>query len=236
MNNTELTLDLTTLWRIFRKHLHIIIIVTVVAAGVGFVLADFVIPKKYSASALLYFENKENQQAITSISDLNAAQKLVNNAIALFREGNRIELALIDEFGFDYSIGEVKEMIGFSTVNSTEVVKVTVTMEEEALVVPVTNALVELCQEFFTETIMSGTIKVHNYAMPSSGPVYPSTKLFMAGGFAIGLLGSYLIVFIAELLDTKVKAEDDLFTIYEIPVFAEIMSFGAKVKGDYKYE
>ena len=41
------------------------------------------------------------------------------------------------------------------------------------------------------------------------------------GGIAIGCL----LAFFLELIDTTIKPDDDLFKMYKIPVFAEVVDF-----------
>jgi len=53
-------------------------------------------------------------------------------------------------------------------------------------------------------------------------------------GFLVGLILALGIAFLIEIVDTTIKPDDDLYAIYDIPVFAEIVDFevegGAKKK------
>ena len=44
-------------------------------------------------------------------------------------------------------------------------------------------------------------------------------------GFAVGLVAAIGISILLELIDSTVKPGDDLQTLYDIPVFAEIPDF-----------
>lgn len=237
MSNTELTLDISTLWRIFKKHAVIIVSITVVATIIAFILASFVIPKKYSASAMLYLENRSIAQTDNStlnLNELNAAQKVIASCVQLFSSDNSTQ-KLLSATGLPYSVGAMKSMITMSSASNTEYMVITITMDDPQKAVNTVNAFIGTCTEIFNDFYDAGKIKPVDFAV-TGGQVYPSVNMFSAVGFLIGFLGTFLVVFVIEILDTKVKAEDDLFKIYDIPVFAEILNFDVKVKGDYGYE
>ena len=235
MANNEITLDISTLWRVLKKHAVTVIIFTVIATILAGVLAVGVLQKKYSASAKLYVENRVSDQTIMNLTDFNTAKSIANTCIELFST-NSMAGKLLDSTGLDYSVGEIKKMISMSTSNNTEFVNITVTMDDAQIAANTLNTLVNLCEEEFNDFINSGRIKIADPAVAGSSPVFPNTKLFLAAGFLAGFAVSFLIVFVIEILDTKVKAEDDLFQIYDVPVFSEILNFDVSVKGDYGYE
>lgn len=86
----------------------------------------------------------------------------------------------------------------------------------------------------FDEIFAAGGVSVIKYASVPSSSTYPDVKSYglygLIGGFAL----AYLISFIGEMIDTTVKNDDDLFKLYKIPVFGEILDFNRK--GDTKYE
>ena len=68
--------------------------------------------------------------------------------------------------------------------------------------------------------------------MPSSS-TYPNVSKFALYGLIGGLVIAFIISFILELIDTTVKYDDDLFKMYKIPVFGEILDFDTAKGGGY---
>ncbi|MCM1579204.1 MAG: Wzz/FepE/Etk N-terminal domain-containing protein [Ruminococcus sp.] len=240
MNEQEQTLDLQILFKVLRVRLIPIIAVMAAVGLAGFVLSAFVLQKQYTSEALLYVENSsnKNQEAI-NINDISAAQKLVNTCQILFTSDYIFE-RLREEMGADWSNSEMENMIRVESRNNTEVLSISVTTASRELSVAVADKLVELSQEEYRRIIRNGSIEL---VSPPTYPLehtFPSVRLFTAGGLAIGLLGSYLFFLLIEMLDTKVREDDDLAAIYEIPVFAEIMDFetadNSKYKSNYDYD
>lgn len=237
MGTTELTLDISTLWRIFKKHALVIITFTVIATITAFIISSFVIQKQYSATAKLYVENKNAEQTsqIINASELNAARSVVTTCIQLF-SARDLAQALSDSIGNKYTAGALMGMTSMQALNNTECMQITLTMNDPQEAVDTLDVFVRLCVESYKDKVSAGKIELYDSPASSNNPVYPNVNMFTAAGFLIGFLGTFIIVFIVEILDTKVKAEDDLFKIYDIPVFAEILNFDARVKGDYGYE
>ncbi len=236
MNEQEQTIDLRVLLKVLTNHLLPIVIVTILTAAAGFVLSAFVISKQYTAEALLYVENSSNKtEDAINVNDISAAQKLVNTCQILFTSDYIMD-QLKTALGTDMSVKELKEMITVESVNSTEVLKISVVSNSKSDSVTIADKLVELSQVEFTRVIKNGSIEVVSSATYPEKHTFPSVSLFTAAGLFIGLFGSYVIFLIIEMLDNKVKEEDDLAQIYGIPVFAEIMDFQSVGKGSYKYD
>lgn len=236
MNEQEQTIDLKILFKVLMNHLVPIIIATIMAGAVGFVLAYFVIPKQYTAEALLYVENSSNKDSETiNVNDISAAQKLVNTCQILFTSEYVLD-QLVEELDYGWSVSEVRGMINVASVNSTEVLKISVVTNSKSQSVTVANKLVELSQAEFNRVIKNGSIEVVSSATYPERHTYPKVSIFTAAGLFIGLFGSYVIFLLAEMLDNKVKEDDDLAQIYGIPVFAEIMDFESANRSNYKYE
>jgi capsular polysaccharide biosynthesis protein len=234
MANNETTLNISTLWRVFKKHAIAVIIFTILAATAAGVLAVVVLEKRYAATATFYVENRQTE-TIATIGDINTARSMVNDCIRLFST-HRIRENLAGSTNLNYTANQLERMINMFILNNTSFFDITITMDDPQKAVNTLNTFVNLCIEEYEEVIGSGKIVLVDPPIAFSGHVFPSASLFIAGGFLAGFVLSFILVFLIEVLDTKVKAEDDLFNIYDIPVFAEILNFDATAKGEYGYE
>lgn len=232
MVNGEYTLDISTLARIFKKHAAVVVVFAVVSACAAFALSEFVIPEKYSANAKFYIENSKTQSDAVNINDINAAKNMVNTCAELFTTRD-VAQRLKDRTALDFTVDEMMSMISMGTSNNTEFLRITVTAGDSRTAVYMLEEFLVICANEFEATIDSGRIRVVDSAYSDGKPVFPNVWLFTAVGFALGFAAAFLIAFAKEMLDVKVKAEDDLYEMYEVPVFAEIMCFDTKVKGEY---
>ena len=236
MSEQEQSIDLRVLLKVLTEHLIPIAVVTVVAAVIGFSLASFVVPKQYVSSALMYVENstsKSEDSAINS-TDITAAQKLVSTCQILFTS-DRIMKELSDSLGNKYSAGALKSAVSIGSVNNTEVLRIQAETKDPNDSYDIVNNLLRLSTDEFKRIIKGGSIEtVSEPAVPRSHS-YPSVPRFTMIGALIGFALAYVLFLIMELLDIKVKPDDDLAQIYDIPVFAEILDFETAGKHGYKY-
>lgn len=234
MNEQEQTVDLKILFKVLRERLVPIIAIMLAGGIIGFTVSAFLLEKQYTSEALLYVENSSDKSSDTiNINDISAAQKLVNTCQILFTSDYIFD-RLREEMGAQWSNAEMKSMIKVESVNSTEVLRISVVTGNRTLSVAVADKLVELSQEEYRRVIRNGSIEVVSSPSYPNEHTFPNVKLFTAGGLAAGFAGSYLLFLMIELLDTKVREDDDLAAIYDIPVFAAIMDFDTAGSGKYK--
>ena len=230
----EQTIDLKVLLKVLTEHIIPIVISTVLAAVVGFFLAFSIIPKEYTSEALMYVENTASKTDESAINDINAAQKLVNTCQILFTS-DYILGQLSEDIGGTYTIGELGEMITIQSVNSTEVLSITVVSKSPQVSKEIADKLVALSEVEFMRVIKTGSIEVVSAATLPKSHTFPSVPMFTVVALFIGFAGAYFICLIMEILDIRVKDDDDLAQIYGIPVFAEIVDFLSADKSGYKY-
>ncbi len=226
MEEREQTIDLMDLLKVLQKNLFTIAIVTVLTAAIGFVLAKFVVPKQYTSQSLMYVENStsKSEESAINVNDINAAQKLVNTCQILFTSDQTLG-ELNEAFGGAYSVAKLKSMVSVASVNNTEVMRISVVSGSPEESYQINLKLSEISKKEFNRVIKNGSIETVSEASYPNRHTYPSTLKFTAIGLMIGLVGSYFVFLVIEMLDTKVKPTDDLMEMYDIPVFAEILDF-----------
>lgn len=230
----EDSIDIKQLFSVLKNHFLPIAAAAVICGGIGFSAAEFLVPKKYESSAMLYVENSQNSNETLNINDINAAQKLVNTCQIIFQSNKMLD-SVIYELDLPYTKEELSDMISVNSVNSTEVMRITASSEDAALSADIVNVLVELAQEEFMRVIKSGSIEVVEYAEVSEKPSFPSPVIFTGAAFILGAAAAYIAFFLKEALSVTVTPRDDLNKIYNVPVFAEIMDFEASHSGSYGY-
>ena len=236
LNEQEETIDLRVLLKVLTEHIIPIIIVTILAAGIGFSLAYFVIPKHYTSEALMYVENSSSKQedSAININDITAAQKLVNTCQILFTS-DYVFSELNSFFDDEYTKEELEKMIKIESVNSTEVLKISVETESPQESYNVANELITLSIGEFQRIIKNGSIETVSAPTYPDKHNFPSATQFTIIGALIGMAVTYFIYLIKEMLDTKLKPGDDIAQMYDLPVFAEILDFETAGKSGYKY-
>ncbi len=207
-------------------HIKLIIIVSVVLALGAYVYADNFIQKSYSASsmicilttptAVLDAENEENNKI--SYNSIGSSEDLANNISTMFDYATEIKTIL--PAGYSLSI---------YPVNESQFMRITVTGADSQVCADTANAVRNAAPEVVEKYYSGGeAIPFGNPALASSTHTSPDATRYALFGFIAGLVISILISIILEVVDTTIKSGDDLYKIYEIPVFAEIVDFDSE--------
>lgn len=230
----EDSIDIKQLFSVLKSHLVPIAVSAVICGAAGFSAAEFLVPKQYESSAMLYVENNQNKSETLNVNDITAAQKLVNTCQIIFQSNKMLD-SVIYELDLPYTKEELSDMISVTSVNSTEVMRITATNEDPGLSADIVNVLVELARDEFMRVIKSGSIEVVEYGEVPENPSFPRPMIFGAAGVILGAAAAYIIFFLKEILSVTVTPRDDLSKIYGVPVFAEIMDFEAADGNGYGY-
>lgn len=213
-------------------HIKLIIILSVVLALGAYIYADNFIQKSYSASTMICImtnsttvaDSDDEEDDRMSYNSISAAQNLAENISVMFREAS--EIKDIIPAGYSISISQVEE---------TNFMRISVTGADSQVCADTANAVRNIAPEVVESYYKGGEAKAFgNPAVASSVHTSPNATRYAMFGFIAGLVISVLISIILEVVDTTIKPNDDLYKMYEIPVFAEIVDFdsegGAKKK------
>lgn len=230
----EESIDLKILWDILRKNIIAIVITAVIAAAACFAVSEFLLPRKYESSALLYVESNTSASDTLNLNDINAAQKTAATCQIIFQSNSMLSAAIL-ELNLPYTRSELADMVSVSPVNNTEVMKITVTAGNPQTASTIANHLAKLSMEEYRRVVKSGDIEIIEYAKPAKTRSFPNVTLFTAAGFVIGAALAYIIFLLRELLSVTVRSGDDLAKMFEVPVFAEVMDFEKPSGSKYSY-
>ncbi len=207
-----------------------IILATVVMGLLFFTYSKFIVAPMYNTSAMIYVQNygdskrnNENTSADKKTineenskiypADISASSNLAGICVILFQNSDEMT-SLYDGCIVDVKVNDETFFITFS-VDGTDPQKCA----------NVANQLTEKAQDVYEEKFSYGRVGVIRQAQVPKDPYAPSNIKNTLIGLAIGLLASCIISILLELIDSTIKADDDIQEIYGIPVFAEIPDF-----------
>ena len=109
------------LFDVVLAHIKMIVIITVVAGLLAFVISQFFITPQYEASVKLFVNNsRAGATDTTSISDLNASERLVNTYMEIVKSNTVLDKVAIND-NLDYSLESLKKMVSTQAVQNTEI-------------------------------------------------------------------------------------------------------------------
>ena len=225
----EREIDLRVIWGVLRKNLILIIIVTVIFGIGAYFYSAFFIPKQYSASAMLIVNNKANDKTTVNATEINAAQGLAE-LYSIIIKSDTVLTQVIDELQLNMTYEQLNSKISVSSVNSTQVIKISMTHRNAEFAQKVIEKLVEVAPPIITDKVEAGSVKVISASTISNSgkPVSPNLKRNAMIGALAGLVLVLLIIFLKELLNNTFKTEDDILNTLNVPLIGIIPEVDGK--------
>ncbi|MGN1432657.1 MAG: YveK family protein [Ruminococcus sp.] len=199
--------------------LKFILLATMLMGILFFLYSKFIITPMYSTSAMIYVQNyngdsvsnKENNKIYSS--DISGSSNLAKICVTLFQNSDEIT-SLYDGCYVNITVNE-----------STFFITISVSGDDPQKCANVANQVADKCKTVFDKYLKYGTIGNIREAKVPTNPYEPSNLKNALLGLIVGLAASCLIAILLELIDTTIKADDDIQEIYGLPVFAEIPDF-----------
>lgn len=204
------------------KRWWIILLACIVGGSALFSYNKYVVDSVYTAQGSLFVNNvREKRNDNVNISDMTTSQMLVWTYIELL-SSNTFMTKVADACDLGYSGGQIANMISLSSQNETEIMKVTATTVNPEYSQKIVNTILEEAPAEIDRIIKGGSVEVVDYAQCPKSPSGPNVTVWTLVGFVLGGLVSCGIILLKEILNNKVKDEDDLTTAYQIPVLGTI--------------
>ena len=203
----------------------VLIAMTIAGALITFVLTKEFVTPLYKSTILLYVNNSnisvKNMAATISNGDIVASRSLVNTYGAVLRSRETIN-DVIELSGFHGNYETVNDMIIAYPVDNTEILKVVVENPDPDDAERIANAIAEILPVRISEIVDSTSAKVIEYAIAANSPSSPRKATNTMVGGVIGFVTGAMFLLLQAMRDTKIKAEEDLTSLFSYPVLAII--------------
>ncbi len=220
-------ISLKDLFLLLKKNLIFLICCSLAGCAVAFLFFRFMVKPTYVSNVELYVYTKESSapaENYNSLNDLNYAQKIVNTYIEMLRT-NSFMKDVKENTNLNYSIDDLKKMVKFTVLNDTEVFQVSVSSHRPEDAKQIADTITNLAPQTIRSIKESALLKVVDSATFPASPSSPDVPVCSVVGFLCGAAVSIVYLLLKEMLDVRVKREEDLAAKYNIPLLGSIPSF-----------
>lgn len=223
--NSTNTMDLHRLIVLFRKHIVMLLLCTILTGALGFVVAKFVVVPKYTANVELLVNRrnsgKNSDQAYNDqqadVQYINTYKDIITNQVILnkvSRDLNSSKTARQYGRAYDMSAGELQQSIKISNQQNSQVFSVAVKTDDPQKSAAAANAIAYVFKDNIKKIMSVNNVTIVSRASVPGAPSFPNVKLFALAGAILGLLLSAIYIIIADLMDTAVNTDD--FMVQEL--------------------
>lgn len=238
MNNTNevMEIDLLEIGSMLLRRIWVIVIAVILGALLAGLVTFFLITPQYTSSVKLYVNGGSaasiNQDGL-SMSDLSVSKSLVDTYITIIQSDTMLN-RVIESTDSDLPVAALRQKISASALNSTEVFQVSVVSDDPKESSRIADAIADESVNFIPTIVNGSSVRVLDYSKVPQRSSSPSYSKNIAIGAILGFILACAAIIIAGLMDTRVKYEDDLTALSELPVLGSISHFGSS-HGNYGY-
>ena len=189
---------------ILKRNAIFIAIVVVLAVLGTFFYTNFFITKQYTSQ--------------------NYALKLVPTYIRML-DTNTFYSELSERLSEKYTASQLSKMISFKSDENTEVFDVKVVTDSPTESKKIADTIAEVAPETISNLKSNAKLKVCDEAQLPTSHSYPSMSKNLIIAFVASLVIAVGIAFVRHFMDKKIKYNDEMTSIFDIPVLAAIPSF-----------
>lgn len=219
----ESTLDLSKILQMMRKNVKLLIILPIICLLISAIVTFFFLDAKYQASTQVLVNQKESdsqmmaQEVQSNIQLVNTYSEIVKSPRIIDKVSKKLDRA--------YSTSELSSMVSVSNQAESQLLNIAVDSKSEGDSEKIANTVAQVFSEEVPDIMSVDNVSILSEADDTAKQVAPKTVINIVLGVVIGLIIALLIIFIKELLDKRIKSEEDVANELDIPVLGSIQKF-----------
>lgn len=216
-------IDLKELAKNLWKRAWIIVLCVAVLAVSTFVYTKTFVKPLYTAGVTIYVNNNSNRNNTNALSsgDLAVALRLVDTYVNIIKSDSVLS-EVLEKTGTKMTTDQVRKVLSAEAVEETEMFRVSITTPNPRMSADIANTIADVAPEKIAGIIEGSSAKVIDYAKV---PTVRSSPSYTKNAIIGGLVGAVLAVAgiaVHMLLDMRIKREEDLTKICNIPILGKI--------------
>ena len=211
------------LLHILKKKAKYIVLVTLVFALVGFLIAEVFTEPVYEAQAKMIVNASGSSGQNIGADQLASSMKLVDTCAIIVRSRTVLQ-PIIDALGLKDSCNSLASKIIVSSVNETPIMQVTVRYNDPEIAKAITAKILEIGPALIVESIEAGSVKTVEDVTGSSEPVSSGTAKTVILYSVVGFIISCALFIVLFMMDNTFRTEYDVAQILNLPVLGVIPS------------
>ncbi len=212
-------MTLLELLNLLKKRTKLVVTLPLVLALAVGVFSFVVLSDTYTSTVSMYVLVNQGESSNTSLqSDLSASQ-MVTNDVATLLESDRVVNGTASDLGLK-NLNAFK--ISIENTTTSRVITLSVTGTNPQTTADVASKMASKVSDVAREVMNVESVNVVDSAQVPESPSGPNRILYIAVGFLAGLFIAVAIVVIDDMLNIKIRGQEDLEELLGIPVIGRI--------------
>ena len=223
------TISLQELFSVLKKSFWRILMLTITAALLAFAVSTFLIKPTYQADTQILVTPKKQENNIIDASQVQSSVTLVNTYRVIIKSPAILEKVQEEVKNAPSKLSELNNMVTVESEQNSQVINVSVQSKDAALASNVANAIAKTFSKDVQKLMNVDNVKVLSVSGIPTVPVSPNILLNTAIATVVGFLLGVGLAFLREVLDRRIRTEDQVQQILDLPVLGSIPDIDSKV-------
>lgn len=221
----EKTIDIGKIFTALKKNVKLLLIIPLIFLVVSLLLSFFVIQPKYSATTQVLVNQKHSNNEMM-------AQQVQSN-IQLVKTYSEIIKSprILDEVSKDlkgkYSEKELSSMLSVNNKADSQIMSITVESHKKGDATKVANTISKVFSDDASKIMSIDNVSTLSKAEDAKKVApKPITNALIA--IVLGLIFAVIIIILIAIFDKRIKSEDEVEELLDLPVLGSIPEFNKK--------
>ena len=219
----ESTLDLSKIFGILRKNLKLLIILPIICLLISELITFLFLDDKYQASTQVLVNQKESDSQMMA-QEVQSNIQLVNTYSEIVKSP-RILDEVSKELNRQYSSSEITSMLAVTNQADSQVLNISVDSKSGSDSEKIANKIAKVFSNEVPDIMSVDNVSILSKAEGTATKVAPKPLVNLVIGLIVGLILALLVIFIKEMIDKRIKTEEDVENELDIPVLGSIQKF-----------
>ncbi|WP_239769857.1 Wzz/FepE/Etk N-terminal domain-containing protein [Mammaliicoccus sp. P-M57] len=219
----EDTIDLSKLFGILKKNIKYLIILPIVFLILSMVITFVFMTPKYSTSTQVLVNQKETDSQLLA-QQVQSDLQLVNTYSEIIKSPRILDKVSKNLKG-KYSSSEISGMLTVSNQAESKILNISVENESRENAGKVANEIANVFSKEASDIMKIDNVSILSKADNNGSKVSPKPLINAVVGVFLGLIVALIIIFLKELFDKRIKTEEEVEELLNLPVLGSIQKF-----------
>ncbi|MGT2597171.1 Wzz/FepE/Etk N-terminal domain-containing protein [Staphylococcus aureus] len=216
--------DLVKLLNILKKNIKLLLILPAICLVVSAALTFFVMPDKYTASTQILVNMKKSSSDL-AFQNVQSSLQSVNIDYTEIIKSPRILDKVSREFDGQYSTAELNSFLKVTNQTNSQIITVSVTTGNKSESDKIVNKISKVFAHDMPKIMSVDNVTILSSAHDNAVKVSPIVSVNLVISIIVGIVLAILIIFLKELLDKRIKTEEDVESQLGLPILGSIQKF-----------
>lgn len=212
-------MTLLELIHLLKKHLKLVIVLPLACALIMGVYSLLFMRNTYTASTSMYVLVTQDTTSSSSLSSDLSASQMVSNDVADLLKSDRVKSNTASALGLK-SLDGYK--ISVTSTTTSRVISLQVEGTDPSAVADVANKMAQTVSDIAHEVMSVSSVNIIDQAVAPDAPSGPKRPLYVAVALLGGFFVAVALVVVGDMLDTKVRNQEEVEEFLGIPVIGRI--------------